>query len=89
MRPHMFPHVQTMVEMGDDNNGFAYDFATIVYRWQLLGFNAIRLPFRWAVMRVGTSWFLLLTFNDISMSLTWAMVGAGSKASTPGLLDRV
>lgn len=27
------------------NQGMTYDFATVIYRWQLLGFNAIRLPF--------------------------------------------
>ena len=31
--------------MWNPSNGFTYDFATIVYRWQLLGFNAIRVPF--------------------------------------------
>jgi hypothetical protein len=42
-----FNNGHSMVMLGDQGNGFAYDFATVVYRWQLLGFNAIRLPFRW------------------------------------------
>eukprot|EP00955_Chlamydomonas_euryale_P016343 174693-Chlamydomonas_euryale.AAC.1 len=42
-----------MVLTGDDTLGFAHDFASVVYRWQLLGFNAIRLPFRCAGRSVG------------------------------------
>jgi len=39
----------TMVDgMWNPSSGISYDFATVIYRWQLLGFNAIRLPFSFA-----------------------------------------
>jgi hypothetical protein len=47
-----FNNGQTMVDgMWDDSRGQAptigmkFDFPTVMYRWQLLGFNSIRLPF--------------------------------------------
>ena len=27
------------------STALSYDFATVIYRWQLLGYNSIRLPF--------------------------------------------
>eukprot|EP00798_Chlamydomonas_sp_ICE-L_P022611 gene22611-29753_t len=41
-----FNNGATMVDgMWNSSNGMSYDFATVIYRWQLLGFNTIRLPF--------------------------------------------
>lgn len=41
-----FNNQQTMVDgLWNNTSPVAYDFATIVYRMRLLGFNAIRLPF--------------------------------------------
>lgn len=53
-------HVQngkTMVDGLDAGNGtwLAADFATIVYRLKLLGFNAVRLPFKFSDLEAPTS----------------------------------
>ncbi|KAG1661492.1 hypothetical protein FOA52_010207 [Chlamydomonas sp. UWO 241] len=70
-----FNNGNTMVIMGDPSTGFAHDFATVVYRWQLLGFNAIRLPFSMRELyfdapRSILSICTLPTFNQIGYSVT-------------------
>lgn len=46
-----------MVDGLDAGNGtwLAADFATIVYRMKLLGFNAVRLPFRFSDLEAPTT----------------------------------
>jgi hypothetical protein len=48
---------KTMVDGLDAGNGtwLAADFATIVYRLKLLGFNAVRLPFRFTDLEGPTT----------------------------------
>ncbi|KAG1668601.1 hypothetical protein FOA52_001470 [Chlamydomonas sp. UWO 241] len=61
--------------MFDPSAGFTYDFATIVYRWQLLGFNAIRLPFSFSdlqktVNSKHSTKCSLPSFTEIAYSVT-------------------
>jgi hypothetical protein len=48
---------KTMVDGLDAANGtwLAADFATIVFRMKLLGFNAVRLPFRFTDLEAPTT----------------------------------
>jgi hypothetical protein len=48
---------KTMVDGLDAGNGtwLAADFATIVFRMKLLGFNAVRLPFRFTDLEAPTT----------------------------------
>uniref|UniRef100_A0A383VWA1 Glycoside hydrolase family 5 domain-containing protein n=1 Tax=Tetradesmus obliquus TaxID=3088 RepID=A0A383VWA1_TETOB len=52
-----FNNGKTMVDGLDAGNGtwLAADFATIVYRMKLLGFNAVRLPFRFSDLEAPTT----------------------------------
>lgn len=61
MRPHITPNPKqqngkTMVDGLDAGNStwIAADFATVVYRLKLLGFNAVRLPFSFSDLELPT-----------------------------------
>ncbi|KAG1655305.1 hypothetical protein FOA52_007962 [Chlamydomonas sp. UWO 241] len=59
----------------DPSTGFTYDFATVIYRWQLLGFNAIRLPFSFSdlqktVNNKRSNTCRLPSFTEIANSVT-------------------
>ena len=57
----------------NDNTTLGGDFATIVYRAQLLGFNAVRLPFRFSDLNMQPkNWTFPCTpqrYADIKASL--------------------
>ncbi|KAG1680164.1 hypothetical protein FOA52_000277 [Chlamydomonas sp. UWO 241] len=81
-------NIGDMVLMGDPSIGFAHDFATIVYRWKLLGFNAIRLPFSMHEIYFETpkpiiSTCTLPTFNQIAYSVTDPLDNVPSNLGIP------
>eukprot|EP00798_Chlamydomonas_sp_ICE-L_P024564 gene24564-10175_t len=71
----------TMVDgMWNPSSPMSYDFATVIYRWQLLGFNHIRLPFSFKDLHQGPA--LLDKFNAECKLPTLAQVAA--TCVTPG-----
>jgi hypothetical protein len=57
------------------SDGWTYDFATVIYRWQLLGFNAIRMPFSFVDLQKSvtdkrSNQCSLPNFTDIAYSVT-------------------
>jgi hypothetical protein len=57
------------------NDALRYDFATIIMRWKLLGFNAIRLPFSFKDLSLQNPPSLasnctLYSFSTIAYSVT-------------------
>ncbi|GAX78958.1 hypothetical protein CEUSTIGMA_g6398.t1 [Chlamydomonas eustigma] len=85
-----FNNGQTMVDgLWNPADAFTYDFATIIYRWQLLGFNAIRLPFSMQnlydvtpINKLSTQCGSIPTFEDIAYSVVDPSVSLAPNLTT-------
>jgi hypothetical protein len=84
-----FNNGDTMVDgMWQSSNSIAFDFATIVYRMQLLGFNAVRLPFSFkdlftAAPKNYSASCTLATSSQIQASVTDPSVSVPQGAKIP------
>src|SRR5947208_543484 len=70
-----FNNQSTMVDgLWNNSEGLSFDFATVVYRMKLLGFNAVRLPFSFTDLELPPRNYAqnctVATRNQIQASVT-------------------